>query len=341
MADTNPSRLGLVNATGTGVDALFLKKFAGEVLSAFEEKNIMKSMHTVRTIQNGKSAQFPVTGKATAAYHVVGDDIADTANSYLNNIKHNERVITIDELLISPVFIANLDEAKNHYDVRSIYSTEIGNALANTFDKNIIRTVVAASRAAALIDATSTPAGGSATCATATTESAVTGDELVDLLFAAAQKLDENDVPEDNRNCVLRPAAYYKLLNSTDNKLNQLSRDYNNPNGSIASGTIVEVAGIRIHKTNHIPSTDESGADTVGENNDLFSGGTNTGYGGDFAKTLGAVFHPAAAGTVKLMDLGLESEYQIQRQGHLFVAKYAMGHGILRGSNAVELLLKS
>ena len=32
----------------------------------------------------------------------------------------------------------------------------------------------------------------------------------------------------------------------------------------------------------------------------------------------------------KLLDLTTESEYQIERQGTLFVAKYAMGHGILR-----------
>ena len=320
-----------------GTDALFLKKFAGEVLVAFEEKNIMKALHTVRTIQNGKSATFPVTGKATASYHTPGDNIADSAEGYLNTIKHNERVINIDDLLISPVFISNIDEAKNHYDVRSIYSTELGHARANTFDANIIRTLIGASRATALIDSTSTPAGGSKTV-TATSNAALTANEIVDVLFAAAQKLDENDVPEDNRHCILGPVEYYRLIaDSATNRLSQLSRDYNAPNGSIAKGNIVEVAGIRIHKTNHIPRTNESASGGAGENNDLCSG-TNTGYGGDFENTLGVVFHPAAAGTVKLMDLGLESEYQIQRQGHLFVAKYAMGHGILRGSNAVELL---
>ena len=252
------SFLGQQNASGA-TDALFLKKFAGEVLVAFEEKNIMKALHTVRTIQNGKSATFPVTGKATASYHTPGDNIADSAEGYLNTIKHNERVINIDDLLISPVFISNIDEAKNHYDVRSIYSTELGNALANTFDANIIRTIIGASRAAALIDSTSTPAGGSKTVASATSNTALTANELVDVLFDAAQKLDENDVPEDNRHCILGPVEYYRLIaDSADNRLTQLSQDYNAPNGSIAKGNIVEVAGIRIHKTNHIPRGNES-----------------------------------------------------------------------------------
>ncbi len=348
MANANVSRLGLVNNTGTAVDALFLKKFAGEVLSAFEEKNIMKGLHTIRTIQNGKSAQFPVTGKATANYHVVGDDILDGSNNggsgYLNNIKHAERVINIDELLISPVFISNLDEAKNHYDVRSIYSTEIGNALANTFDKNVLKTVIAASRAAAIIDH---PAGGSVEVSSATTMAALTANEIVDALFEAAQKLDENDVPEE-RYCVLNPAGYYRLIaDSANNRLSQLSRDFNDgSNGSIAKGNIVEVAGIRILKSNHLPVEQAAASAVTGQNNDPFeeagSEANRSGYesGAGFANTFGVVFNPAAVGTVKLMDLSLESEYQIQRQGHLMVAKYAMGHGVLRGSNAVELLLK-
>ena len=42
----------------------------------------------------------------------------------------------IDDKLVSNVFVADIDEAKNHYDVRSCGSTQMGNALAYTFDKN-------------------------------------------------------------------------------------------------------------------------------------------------------------------------------------------------------------
>ena len=51
--DQNVSRLGAQNQTGD-VRALFLKLFAGEVLTAFEEKNIAMGLHRVRTISNGK-----------------------------------------------------------------------------------------------------------------------------------------------------------------------------------------------------------------------------------------------------------------------------------------------
>ena len=74
--DTSPSRVGQVNSAGD-VDALFLKKFSGEILQTFEESNVFKPLHTVRTIESGKSAQFPVTGVASASYHTPGENIAD------------------------------------------------------------------------------------------------------------------------------------------------------------------------------------------------------------------------------------------------------------------------
>ena len=119
MANTSPSRLGQVNGSGDA-NALFLKVFSGEILTTFEEQNIMKDLHMVRTISSGKTAQFPVTGVADAKYHTVGEDIVDSSNSYLSTIKHAERTINIDDVLIASTFIANIDELKNHYDVRSI-----------------------------------------------------------------------------------------------------------------------------------------------------------------------------------------------------------------------------
>ena len=122
--DQTVSRLGQVNATGDD-RSLFLKLYAGEVLTAYEEKNVFMPLHRTRTISNGKSASFPLTGTGSAKYHTAGTLIQADA------IKHGERVVTVDDLLISTQFIAKIDEAMNHYDVRSIYSKESGNALAN------------------------------------------------------------------------------------------------------------------------------------------------------------------------------------------------------------------
>ena len=46
MANATVSRLGLVNNTGTDFDALFLKVFSGEVLTAFARNNIFNEQLT-------------------------------------------------------------------------------------------------------------------------------------------------------------------------------------------------------------------------------------------------------------------------------------------------------
>ena len=351
--DTSPSRVGQVNSAGD-VDALFLKKFSGEILQTFEESNIFKPLHTVRTIDSGKSAQFPVTGVASADYHTPGENIAEqggAASKYLSDIRKAEKVINIDKMLLASTFLANIDDVKNHYDIRSVYANELGKALAVRFDTAISKVFIAAARSAAAItggktggvlDVSANVMGSGADSGDDADNTDPTGAELVAALFTAAQKLDENDVPSDGRFCVLRPQEYYKLITGGAGALaistSAVNKDVGGV-GSIASGSIPQVAGITIYKSNHIPSTDLSGVAT-GDGaaaNDVFGAG-GSGYNGDFTNTLGIVSHSAAVGTVKLLDLATESEYQIERQGTLFVAKYAMGHGILRPECAIELL---
>ena len=347
--NTSPSRVGLIEG-GSDNDALFLKKFSGEILQTFEESNVFKALHTIRTIESGKSAQFPVTGIASAAYHTPGENIADSGNSYLSDIKKTEKIINIDKMLIASTFLANIDDVKNHYDIRSVYANELGKALAVRFDTALAKVFMAAARQSANLSQVG-KAGGQldipnndfSAPGVAGTPASFTGADLVAAFFTAAQKLDENDVPSDGRFCVLRPQEYYKLVTGADssnsfNLLSAVNSDIGGQ-GSIAQGTVPQIAGISIYKSNHIPSTDLSGTSSGdGESsNDVFLG-NGVGYNGDFRNSLGIVSHSAAVGTVKLLDLATESEYQIERQGTLFVAKYAMGHGVLRPECAIELV---
>ena len=253
-------------------------------------------------------------------------------------------------MLLASTFLANIDDVKNHYDIRSVYANELGKALAVRFDTAIAKTFLASARSAAavtggkvggILDVSSNAMGDGADSTDDADNTDPTGAELIAALFTAAQKLDENDVPSDGRFCVLRPKEYYKLITGGSGSLVINSSGVNKDvggEGSLATGNIPMVAGISIYKSNHIPSTDLS-AVTTGDgasNNDVF-GASGAGYNGNFTNTLGVVAHPAAVGTVKLLDLATESEYQIERQGTLFVAKYAMGHGVLRPECAIEL----
>ena len=201
MSNATASRLGQVNAAGD-VNSLFLKVFSGEVLSAFERENLMLNMTNVRSITSGKSAQFPITGTISSSYHTIGNEILGTA------VNKNEKVINIDDMLLANAFVAELDELKNHYDVRSIYSKEMGQALAKTIDKNILNLVVLASRAS-----TANVTGGNLGSVITDADADTSASSLKDSIFDAIQKLDENDVPSSDRFIVVKPDQYYQLLN--------------------------------------------------------------------------------------------------------------------------------
>ncbi len=326
MSNATASRLGLVNNSGTAYEALFLKVFSGEVLTAFSENNVFSdALHTVRTISSGKSAQFPVTGTASAAYHTPGNLLTGGA------ILHNEKVINIDDLLIAQTFVANIDELMNHYDVRAIYASELGKALAKTYDQNVAKCIANASRASTTL--TGGSGGTVLTLASGNTASAnVTGDELAAAIYDIAQAFDERDIPKTDRFVVLPPAEYYKLPESATRTI---STDYNpGGNGSFASGNVQQIAGMPVIMSNNVPQSN------VGSN----PGGSNNTYSGDDSKTIGLVFHKSAVGTVKLLDMTTEisgNDYQVMYQGTLMVAKYALGHGTLRPEAAATIKLSA
>ena len=332
MSNATASRLGLVNNSGTAYEALFLKVFSGEVLTSFSENNVFSdALHTVRTISSGKSAQFPVTGTASAAYHTPGNLLTGGA------ILHNEKVINIDDLLIAQTFVANIDELMNHYDVRAIYASELGKALAKTYDQNVAKCIANASRASTTL--TGGSGGTVLTLANGNTASSdVTGDELAAAIYDIAQTFDERDIPTTDRFVVLPPAEYYKLPESATRTIDT---DFNpGGNGSFASGRVQQIAGMPVIMSNNISQENKppGGADA----NEL--GGSNNTYAGDDSKTIGLVFHKSAVGTVKLMDMTTEisgSDYGIMYQGTLMVAKYALGHGILRPEAAATIKLSA
>jgi hypothetical protein len=338
MPIPNLSRPGQVNAANA-VDALFLKQFSGEVMTAFEQANVMIPLTTVRTITNGKSAQFPSVGIAQAGYHTPGTDLLDNGAFTGTSFKQAEATITIDDLLVSTTFIPEIEELENHYDVRSIYSTEMGRALAYTADKQLIQLAAKAATAANAINDDHPLPNRPITdtgLANATLGTAV--EAFIGACYTAAARFDAVNIPKENRYCIVNPDAFYKLYRSgiTDvAKAVLLNKDINGGgNGTLGMPSdSLEIAGIKVLKSNHTPYADLSTAGNDGDN-------VNTGpakYQIDAQKIVTTFFTTQAIGTLKLMDLSMQSEYRIDRQGTLLVARYAMGHGILRPECAINL----
>ena len=319
MANATLARLGVRNGTSDGSweqeNANFLEIFSGEVLTAFETATIFKPLHQVRTIKHGKSASFPLLGKMSARYHVPGTPILGSNNPQIGQIN-----IAVDDLLIADVFIYDLEDAKLHFDVRQEYSHQLGVALAQRFDEKIARLGYLAARSSA-------PHPDHDGGTTLTNAAAATNPNVLrDLFFKAAQTFDEKDVPETDRHIILKPAQYYMMVQDT----NLLNKDWGG-RGELATANLPMIANMTVHKSNNLPNGQNITAKIPGENND---------YTGNFTNSVALVMNRHAVGTVKLFDLAVEmsgGDIHVMYQGDLVVAKYAMGHGILRPACAIEI----
>jgi len=321
MANSTPAFLGIKNAgtysspaaNESSVDAaafaannaLFLKVFSGEVQARFAAQTVLRDKTRIRTIQSGRSAVFNAIGKTTAAYHVPGTEITGS------NIKQDERVINIDDVLLASTFISDFNEAMNHYDVRSAFSREMGDALAQTYDRNLFAV------AGAEVLSPSSAIADQGVAEAITMDTSPTYAELVDQLYVAARKLDEKNVSEGDRYVYVSPTVYYGLLGQ-DKVLN---RDFVANNGDFSQGTLFKIAGMSVIKTNNMQS-----------NHNSTSIDFRSKYDADMSTVQALVMHPEALGTVQLGSFGMSTEAQadIRRQGTLMVSKMAVGHGVLR-----------
>lgn len=313
MSNFTPSRTGLI-AGNVDTRELYYKIFSGEVLTAFETKVILKELTRTRTLASGKSAAFPLIWKASHEYHTPGVEIDG------KTIKHGEKVIEIDDLCISPVFVADIDEAMQAHDVRGPYSTAMGRGLALNYDKNVCRSILLAARGGAQINGEADSAGGYLQDADGNTNASSLADSLID----AKAAMDAKDVPVDDGQvyAAVKPTLWYLMSKETTKIMN---RDV--AAGDYAAGRLPLIGGVKVIKSNaFVMGTDESAAPAVPAK-----------YRGNWTNTLAVVFTEAAAATVQLRGLALETERTVRHQGTLMVGKYLVGHGPLLHRCAFEI----
>ena len=340
--DLDLSRPGVVNdSTGTWAkdNALFLKVFSGEVISSFARECVFGDLVQSRTIQSGKSAQFPVTGRFGSRFHTPGKMIIGQ-----DNMAQNEVVIKVDDLLIADCSLYDLDDAKNHYDIRSIYSTELGRAMARTYDKRIARLITLGARqstADLTADKPSTldsPIDDPKRVGTRVdiNKSTPTSDDLVATVFAAAEALDKKDVPQEGRYLVCTPDSFYSLIQSS----RAVNFDFNQQgvNGSYKEGQIAKLAGFNILSSNNIAQGNVTAP--TGEQGYTFAGTDVVKSSVDMTNTKMLAFQRSAIGVVKLRDLSMQmsgNDYNVMYQATLMLARMAYGAGFLRPEACVEI----
>lgn len=320
LAENGISNPGQTLSTGDR-DALFMKVFSGEVLTAFARNTVMMSRHQVRTIDHGKSASFAVMGRTRAKYLTPGNSLDDQRKK----MEHNERVIAIDGLLTADCLITDIDDAMNHYDVRVEYSRQLGEALAMAADCAVINELAneaakdATSKEGNIpdngVDADKVLGTGKAfefVTGLEISQDATYGNKILEGLLAARAQMTKNYVPMGDRYCLLTPEGYSAVMKA----LMPDSANYHalfDPN----TGKLQTICGFEVIEVPHLLNEGVDGKHAL--NSKVETAGLQ-----------GIVFHRSAVGTVKLKDLAMERARRAEYQADQIIAKYAMGHGGLR-----------
>lgn len=308
--------------------ALFLKVFGGEVLTAFTRTSVTMNKHLVRSIQSGKSAQFPVLGRTKAAYLQPGENLDDKRK----DMKHTEKTINIDGLLTADVLIYDIEDAMNHYDVRSEYTAQLGESLALAADGAVLAEMA---KLCNLPAASNENIAGLGTASVLEVGAAADlqgdqvklGQAIIAQLTLARARLTKNYVPSADRTFYTTPDNYSAILAA-------LMPNAANYQALIdpETGSIRNVMGFEVIEVPHLTAggAGNDREDVTSEQKHAFPA---TATGNDkvaLDNVVGLFCHRSAVGTVKLKDMALERARRANYQADQIIAKYAMGHGGLR-----------
>ena len=148
-------------------------------------------------------------------------------------------------------------------------------------------------------------------------------DTIREGVVAAAIALAQREIPMEEIVVAVSPEDYFALLN--DDVL--ASADFSaQGNADRASGSIFKAYGFRVVMTPRLTGgLANQAAAVTGELND---------YTGDLREVRALAWDRRAVGHVVRKDVMLESEYKIERQGTLLVAKMLAGSGVLAAEAA-------
>lgn len=308
-----PIDIGNVNTGTRGVPTEMdnaLKIYGGLVLTAFDRRNIALGMVKTKTISNGSSVQFPVIAQASDAdvkTHTPGSELL------VNQIAVKERVINVDALAYYSMAINKFEEKILHFSTRAELAKQAGEALATKIDKAVFSKVAEAACTSGTIGGSVMQPDGTAKGITLTGTAEAKGDLILGAIYDVVATLRGKDVTGD-LTFITTPTNYNFLVQSSK----AIHRDYTSGNGDIASGNIIEIAGVKIGWSNNLPST-----------YDIDGAGAGT------AKTVhGLLFNENCVGVVKLMDITSESNYLPKELSTLLTSYYAYGMGVLNPSCA-------
>lgn len=293
--------------------------YSGQVMTAFERKTIFLNLVSVKTMENGSSMSFPIIGQGSdtdVETHTPGTSLT------MNAIPVRERIINVDALEYFAMALDKFEEKILHFETRGELAKQAGEALAVKIDKAVAQEVVVASQTSGTVATGAVQVAGTeivnAVIDTGTTAKDK-GDALLASVFQAVAELEAKDVTGE-KYLVVSPLIYSYLAQSDAINKDLTSGD----NGGLNTGSVMSVAGIKIYKSNYIP-TDY-----------VITDATDGAEVGNLIKAM--LFTSEAVGVVKLLDITSEANYIPEQLATLLTSYYSYGMGVLKpGASCVIL----
>ena len=324
---------------------LWIPTWSGEVMHAYDQYNVFEPMVDTRTIVNGTTIEFPVTGTiALKDKWEAGEELSGGGSTT------KKYSISLDRRPIAAHFeLDNIDVMREQFEFRSELARQAGLTLANERDRQISRLIVKAAKTASrlpnALGANGVNAAGAGTCyyfCAAADAADTVIDDIVDneegalAILSAVEaelvKYRELDIPEGALMVAVSPAMFNEIrrlgiaeqATLSTSKPSNMGNHQNAPYyGSIGGGVSVpgfesslNYMGAMIVATNHLP------------NSNVTTGDANYQTDGTFVKAL--MFQRGCVASVKKQGLKVDSVEDVRRNTVFTVASMYSGGGILR-----------
>ena len=348
-----------------GANKLWLPLWSGEVIHAYDQFNMFENMITTKTLTGGYSYEFPVTGTIAlnpswdAGEELMGGDAASTTFK-----------VNLDKRPMAAHFECdNVDLLVTQWDYRSELARQAGLQLANTRDKQLAVSLLAACAVDSLAsdprgsDFTSNAfqAPGMISTSVLATGNSVSETECLAILKEIENYLvacQENDLPVGNVYCVVTPKVF-QLIRSlgipksstaitaygngtyATTPLFSASDDYNAGAGIGVGmnmmGDSLDYMGVKIVKSNHIPKTNLNASSTTQIGSSKYNLNFNStafdnanGTGFSSFSVYGFLFQTEAVAGLSLQGMKVDTVQDVRRNTQFTVASMMKGTGIIR-----------
>ena len=343
--------------SGANPNKLWLPLWSGEVIHAYDQYNMFESMVTTKSLTGGVTWEFPVTG-------VVGlnpswnSGVELGAYSGTTNATSSSFKVSLDKRPMAAHFETdNIDALITQWDFRSELARQSGITLANTRDKQLAVSLLAA---CAVPSFTNDPRPNISSAfqdpaIVATVASGSCGEiNALNVLQEIENYLvtcQENDVVSGTIYCVVRPKVFQVIRalgipratdKYTNNPLFTGGQAYGGSGMTLDGGMNVmtdslEYMGVKIVKSNHLPSTAyDVTANNIGSSKynlncsstSYVSTGSTQGFTG--FSVYGIIFQTDAVAGLSLQGMKVDSIADVRRNTQFTVASMMKGTGIIK-----------